>query len=77
MGALDRGRTMIPEWAWALGLYCAPLIVAGLRNHRSFGGIVVVNLLLGWTIIGWIIALAWACSYAGPPQRVARRRPRQ
>ena len=43
-------------------LYCLPIIVALSRQHPSVGGITVVDLLLGWTVIGWIGALAWACS---------------
>jgi len=29
-------------------------------NKRNGGAIFVLNLLLGWTVIGWIIALIWA-----------------
>ena len=25
------------------------------------GSVIVVNVLLGWTVVGWIIALAMAC----------------
>ena len=43
-------------------LYFLPTIVAAKRNHQSSGGIFALNLLLGWTMIGWIIALVWSCS---------------
>jgi hypothetical protein len=43
-------------------LYFLPSIVAGSREHASVGGIFVVNLLLGWTLLGWVGALAWAAS---------------
>lgn len=55
---------------WILVVYVAPTIVAALRNHRSAGGILVLNMMLGWTIIGWILALIWACADTG--QRRAR-----
>jgi hypothetical protein len=41
-------------------LYFLPTIIG--RHKRDVMGIFVVNLLLGWTVIGWIIALIWACS---------------
>jgi hypothetical protein len=43
-------------------LYFIPAFVAGCRGHRNTGAIVALNLLLGWTIIGWIGALVWACT---------------
>jgi hypothetical protein len=31
----------------------------GLKNGWS---IMIVNALLGWTLVGWVVALAWAAS---------------
>lgn len=45
-----------------LGIYMIPFGIAITRKHGSAGGIFFVNLLLGWTILGWIWALVWACS---------------
>ena len=45
-------------------LYFLPTIVA--RNRSDFAGILLLNLLLGWTVIGWIVALIWACASEGP-----------
>lgn len=42
--------------------YFIPTIVAIGRKHASAGGIIVLNVLLGWSVIGWIVALAWAFS---------------
>jgi hypothetical protein len=39
-------------------LYFLPSIIA--HNKLNFGGVFVLNLLLGWTLVGWIIALIWA-----------------
>jgi Superinfection immunity protein len=44
-----------------LMLYFLPSLIAGAREHQSGGAIFVVNLFLGWTLIGWIVALAIAC----------------
>jgi hypothetical protein len=43
-----------------LGFYFIPTFTAGYLNHRQFTGIFVLNLLLGWTFIGWCAALVWA-----------------
>lgn len=43
-------------------LYFIPSIVAlARRGEANTGGVVVLNLFAGWTIIGWIIALVMAC----------------
>lgn len=46
----------------ALGtvIYLLPLYVALFRRQRHPGPTIVVNVFLGWTVIGWIIALAMA-----------------
>jgi hypothetical protein len=44
---------------WCL-LYFLPSIVG--HRKRSFPGILLLNVFLGWTVIGWIIALVWACT---------------
>ncbi|MGA3052838.1 MAG: superinfection immunity protein [Candidatus Korobacteraceae bacterium] len=41
--------------------YFLPIGVAALRKHNSLLSIIVTNLWLGWTVIGWIVALIWAC----------------
>ena len=46
-------------------LYLLPTIVALMRDHPSKGGIIVLNVLLGWTLIGWVVSLAWAASSTG------------
>jgi uncharacterized membrane protein YqaE (UPF0057 family) len=42
--------------------YFLPTIVSGLRHHHNDKAIFVTNLLLGWTMLGWIVALIWACT---------------
>ena len=44
----------------ALMLYLIPAIEADARNRDDALAITLVNVLLGWTVIGWIAALAWA-----------------
>jgi hypothetical protein len=43
-------------------VYFIPSIVAGSRHTLNSGAVVVVNLFLGWTFIGWVVALAMASS---------------
>lgn len=45
-----------------IGLYFMPSIVAAGRDHRQGAAILVLNIFLGWTFIGWVIALVWACT---------------
>lgn len=40
--------------------YAIPTIVACVKKHPARDGIAVVNLILGWTLLGWVAALAWA-----------------
>jgi hypothetical protein len=37
-----------------------PILVAGMRSVKNFGWIFVINLFLGWTLVGWVVALIWA-----------------
>jgi len=41
-------------------LYFLPTIVASADGHRNAFAIFILNLLLGWMLIGWVIALIWA-----------------
>ena len=44
----------------ALISYFLPTVVASIRRHTDKGPIFVINLFLGWSLIGWVVALAWA-----------------
>ncbi|WP_337054083.1 superinfection immunity protein [Pseudoxanthomonas sp. USHLN014] len=41
-------------------LYLLPTIEAALRKHRSLAGVALLDILLGWTVLGWIGAMIWA-----------------
>ena len=45
-------------------VYFLPTLI-GLRK-RNAPAIFMLNLLLGWTGIGWIVALIWAVTYEEP-----------
>jgi hypothetical protein len=42
----------------SVAIYFFPSIVG--RDKRNSSAIFVLNLLLGWTLIGWVVALVWA-----------------
>ena len=49
-----------------IAIYFVPAIVAHYREHHNFGGILLLNIFAGWTLIGWVCALVWAGS--NPPE---------
>ena len=51
---------LLPIFLPVLALHFLPTIIAGVRHARNFGWILVINLLLSWTVIGWIVALIWS-----------------
>jgi len=38
-------------------IYCLPTVVAGCRQDPKFLTVFLLNMFLGWTIIGWILLL--------------------
>jgi hypothetical protein len=44
----------------SLALYFLPTIIVLARRKKNVLGPILVNVLLGWTVIGWIVALIWA-----------------
>lgn len=41
-------------------LYVLPTIEAALKRHRSLVPIAIINVLLGWSFIGWVAAYVWS-----------------
>ncbi len=52
-----------------VAVYFVPTVVAIIRKHHNEGAIITLNLLLGWTFIGWVAALVW--SLTSPPRQAA------
>ena len=44
----------------AAALYFLPGIIASSRGHHNAPAIWILNLLLGWTFLGWAGAMIWA-----------------
>jgi hypothetical protein len=51
-------------------MYWLPTIVAIVRRTPSALGVAAINFFLGWTIIGWIVALIFALAAPPAAQRV-------
>ncbi|PIP19795.1 MAG: hypothetical protein COX41_01060 [Candidatus Omnitrophica bacterium CG23_combo_of_CG06-09_8_20_14_all_41_10] len=41
-------------------LYFLPTFIAFLRHHKNKLAIFLLNLFLGWTILGWVVSLVWS-----------------
>jgi Superinfection immunity protein len=44
-------------------IYFLPTIIASRRKKRNTVAIFALNFLLGWTLVGWAVALVWALAY--------------
>ena len=40
--------------------YWIPTLAANSNRHRNRTAIGLLNLFLGWTLFGWVVALVWA-----------------
>jgi hypothetical protein len=61
---MDSGSPMAGFLFLVVGfvIYFLPTFVASNRKHVNGTSIFLVNLFLGWTFLGWVIALVWASS---------------
>ena len=41
-------------------IYFLPTLLAFLRQHKNKLAIFLLNLLLGWTVLGWVVSLVWS-----------------
>lgn len=49
-------------------VYFTPIFIAGSRQHPQRIPIALINILAGWTFVGWIAALVWASSHFERPK---------
>jgi len=45
---------------FSAALYALPTLEAWLRKHRNLSSIAAINILLGWTFLGWVVAYVWS-----------------
>ena len=51
-------------------MYFLPVLVGAFRRAPDLGSVAVLNVLLGWTLIGWVVALALAFRSTRPQGQV-------
>ncbi|WP_233835747.1 superinfection immunity protein [Paraburkholderia sp. ZP32-5] len=54
----------------ALALYFLPAILADRRKRRDVLTLALFNACLGWTVLGWLLALYWSLQ-PNPPENLA------
>lgn len=54
-------------------VYFIPTFVARSRNHYQKTAITVLNIVAGWTFLGWVGALVWAFLKTGGGNEVQRQ----
>ena len=64
-GGVPKGIVMIIALAL---LYVLPSMLAWSRKSSRRWKITAINLLLGWTVIGWIVAMVLTYAYEPPPE---------
>lgn len=45
-----------------VGVYLLPWFIAAGRGHNNTAAIALLNILLGWTFLGWVAALVWSAT---------------
>lgn len=56
--------------AIGVGIYFLPSIIGFVRNKDNKIAILLLNFFLGWSLVGWVVALVWAASKDSTPQQV-------
>lgn len=53
-------ETVLIALPFIIFIYFTPAIIATWHKHSQATAIRILNLLLGWTFLGWAIAAVWA-----------------
>jgi hypothetical protein len=68
-------RLILIAFGWVATLvYFVPTFIAAAREHPNALPILIVNAVFGWSLIGYVVALVWACKAIEPrltPQQLA------
>jgi Superinfection immunity protein len=59
-------------WLLVVGVlvYFFPTLIAMVRLRENTMAICALNLFLGWSLVGWVLALVWAISTTAPATRI-------
>ena len=66
-----RSSVRIVAFLMLLVIYFLPALIG--RRKQNARAIFILNLLLGWTFLGWVGALIWALLRERPATDLARR----
>ena len=58
--ALGHGLWLAAEIYLVGMVYFLPTIIASTNHKKNAKAIYTLNLLLGWTFLGWVVAAVWA-----------------
>lgn len=77
---VQKATLLLVVFGVGLAFYILPTFVAFVRGSPYTEAIAIINLFLGWTLLGWVGALVWAClpfrrSVMPPPVQYRRVRP--
>ena len=56
----------LPFFGFPCVMYFLPTIIALIKSKRDTLAIFLLNFFLGWTVIGWMVALIWAAKHDVP-----------
>jgi hypothetical protein len=56
----------------SVAFYLLPVLIGCARRVPDIGAVAVINIMLGWTLIGWVAALAMALRSVNTPGPVVQ-----
>jgi Superinfection immunity protein len=71
-GTKGRAMEVVMFVLYVLGgilLYLTPTILAANRHHPNTGMIAAINILTGWTFLGWVVAFIWSLAAVPKPEQ--------
>lgn len=77
-GEKGAGLVLVLWVGCGVAFYVLPMIEAHVRKQPNFVSIALVNVFLGWTLVGWVVAMAWGCAArqeSTPPKSMATEVP--
>jgi hypothetical protein len=60
------GLFFFPFFGFGTVMYFLPTIIAAIKSKHDTLAIFLLNFFLGWTVIGWFVALIWAAKNDAP-----------
>jgi heme/copper-type cytochrome/quinol oxidase subunit 2 len=55
-------------------VYIIPALIALLKRRPKRITIMLINILLGWTVIGWIVAFIWSLKGSKKKRKSSKKR---